>query len=187
MRGPRYHGTVHSLLQQLLDAKGRLGGCVVHGQPLPPPGPTHDDVLHDASSETIVLFPRVEEPVSWAVLVQPLDDANLSVGSKVDLFLHHEDNGVGQVCRRERASEEEVEDDECYDSHGSMAGAPWSPQQPQPSSRNRVKQETLGTEPTEADDNAVSLIPFLRPTLLPATTPQTRSPPIPVQTQNRRT
>ncbi|EJK62173.1 hypothetical protein THAOC_17229 [Thalassiosira oceanica] len=74
-----------------------------------------------------------------------------------------------------RASEEVFEDDECYDSHGSMAGAPWSPQQPQPSSRNRVKQETLGTEPTEADDNAVSLIPA-HPTLLPAITPQTRSP-----------
>ncbi|EJK62899.1 hypothetical protein THAOC_16471 [Thalassiosira oceanica] len=117
----------------LLDAKGRLGGCVVHGQPLLPPGPTHEDVFHDASSETIVLFPRVEEPVSWAVLVQPLDDANLSVGSKVDLFLHHEDDGMAKFVNVRRASEEVRRRRILW---LNMAGAPWSLQYTQPSSRS---------------------------------------------------
>ncbi|EJK72368.1 hypothetical protein THAOC_06103 [Thalassiosira oceanica] len=108
----------------LLDAKGRLGGCVVHRQPLLSPGPTPEDVFHDATSETIVLVPRVEEPISWAVLVQPLDDAHLSVGSKADLFLHHEDNSmvkivdvrrVRDVVRRRRIL------------WLNMAGATWSP------------------------------------------------------------
>ena len=91
MRRPRNLGTVY--LQQLLDAEGRLGGCVVHWQPLLPPGPTHDDVVHDASPEIIELFLRVKEPISRTVLIQPLDDEYLSLGSKANLFRfrHHDD------------------------------------------------------------------------------------------------
>ena len=55
------------------------------------------------------------------MLVQPIDDAYISVGSKAGLFLHHEeDDCYGKIvaARRER---EEVEDNEYYD-RSALAG-----------------------------------------------------------------
>ena len=86
----------------LLYAKGRVDGCGFHGQALLPPGPTREDVFHDAPSEAAVLLLRVEEPISWAVLFQSLDDEHISAGSEAGLFRHPEEGDwYGQGCWRE--------------------------------------------------------------------------------------